>query len=208
MDKKVLRFYFIRHGKTEWNISRQMQGWGDSPLVEEGINGAKAVGDILRDVPFEAVYTSTSKRTQDTANLITNEKYSLHPLEELREMHFGTWEGVSILDLDRDFPEEREIFMTDAAAYTAEVNGGETFYELADRVRDGLEKIVANHEEGNILVVSHGMTLSLLLHLLAGGGIEDYRTKAARILNTSVSVVCYEDGKYEIEALNQVEHLV
>lgn len=208
LSKNGLRLYFVRHGKTEWNISRQMQGWGDSPLVEEGINGAKAAGEMLRDISFEAVYTSTSKRTQETANIITDGKYPLHTLESLREMHFGKWEGLFIDSLDHDFPEERTIFKTDPAAYTAEESGGETFYELADRVLAGLEEIVSKHDEGNILIVSHGLTLSLLLHLLADGKIEDFRDKAVRISNTSVSKVCYTNGVYTIETLNEVEHLI
>lgn len=48
MAEGLRTIYFVRHGKTEWNMTGQMQGWGDSPLVAEGIDGAKAVGEVLK----------------------------------------------------------------------------------------------------------------------------------------------------------------
>ncbi|WP_099223766.1 histidine phosphatase family protein [Listeria costaricensis] len=208
MTSSNLTIYFVRHGKTEWNLTGQMQGWGDSPLVEEGISGAKAVGTALRDVDFEAVYTSPSKRTQDTARLILDDEGSeLHLLEELREMHFGSWEGVRVAELDAQFPEERHEFMTSPATFDACVNGGETYYQLEERVLAGVRKIVQAHAEGNILVVSHGMTLTLLMHLLNGGTVEEHREKGTRILNTSISVVRYEDEAFRVLKVNETEHL-
>ena len=61
--KKQLTFYFIRHGKTVWNTEGLMQGHGDSPLTEEGINGAKKTGVALNNIPFVAAYSSVLKRT-------------------------------------------------------------------------------------------------------------------------------------------------
>ena len=52
--KKQLTFYFIRHGKTVWNTEGLMQGHGDSPLTEEGVNGAKKTGVALNHIPFVA----------------------------------------------------------------------------------------------------------------------------------------------------------
>ena len=61
--KKQLTFYFIRHGKTVWNTEGLMQGHGDSPLTEEGINGAKKTGVALNNIPFIVAYSSILKRT-------------------------------------------------------------------------------------------------------------------------------------------------
>ena len=61
--KKQLTFYFIRHGKTVWNTEGLMQGHGDSPLTEEGINGAKKTGVALNHIPFIAAYSSVLNRT-------------------------------------------------------------------------------------------------------------------------------------------------
>lgn len=74
MASESLKIYFVRHGKTEWNLTGQMQGWGDSPLVSEGKNGAIAVGEALKNIKFNAAYVSPSKRTQDTARYILGQK--------------------------------------------------------------------------------------------------------------------------------------
>lgn len=208
MAEGLRTIYFVRHGKTEWNMTGQMQGWGDSPLVAEGIDGAKAVGEVLKDTPFEAVYTSTSKRTKDTAvYILADRNIEIRALEELKEMSFGTWEGVTVMELDEKYPEERAKILHSPETYSAEVNGGETYYELAERLLQGVEKIISETKSGNILVVSHGMALTLLLYLLQDGTVEDHRKEAPRILNTSISVVDYENGEFTLRKLNEVGHL-
>ncbi|MBC2248423.1 histidine phosphatase family protein [Listeria sp. FSL L7-0123] len=208
MAEGLRRIYFVRHGKTEWNMTGQMQGWGDSPLVAEGIDGAKAVGEVLKDTQIDAVYTSTSKRTQDTAAYILGDReIEIQPLEELKEMSFGTWEGVTVMEIDEKHPKERAQILHDPKAYTAEINGGETYYQLAERLLQGVDKIIAENPSGNILVVSHGMSLTLLLYLLQGGTIEDHRKEAPRILNTSISIVEYQNGEFSLTKLNEIGHL-
>ncbi|AIS58730.1 histidine phosphatase family protein [Listeria ivanovii] len=208
MAEGLRTIYFVRHGKTEWNMTGQMQGWGDSPLVAEGIDGAKAVGEVLKDTQLDAVYTSTSKRTKDTAAYILADRdIEIRELEELKEMHFGTWEGVTVTEIDEKYPEERAKILHSPETYKAEVNGGETYYELAERLQQGVEKIIAETPSGNILVVSHGMSLTLLLYLLQGGTVEDHRKEAPRILNTSISIVEYENGEFTLKKLNEIDHL-
>ncbi|CAM2363310.1 histidine phosphatase family protein [Listeria seeligeri] len=208
MAEGLRTIYFVRHGKTEWNMTGQMQGWGDSPLVAEGIAGAKAVGEVLKDTQIDAVYTSTSKRTKDTAAYILADRdIEIRALEELKEMNFGTWEGVTVTEIDEKHPEERAKILHSPATYKAEVNGGETYYELAERLLQGVQKIVSETKSGNILVVSHGMSLTLLLYLLQGGTVEDHRKEAPRILNTSISVVDYENGEFTLRKLNEIGHL-
>ncbi|KUG36703.1 phosphoglycerate mutase [Listeria monocytogenes] len=189
-------------------MTGQMQGWGDSPLVAEGIDGAKAVGEVLKDMQIDAVYTSTSKRTQDTAAYILGDReIEIRPLEELKEMGFGTWEGIRVTEIDEKHPEERAKILHSPETYKAEVNGGETYYELAERLLEGVEKIIADNPNGNILVVSHGMSLTLLLYLLQGGTIEDHRKEAPRILNTSISIVEYQNGEFSLKKINEIGHL-
>ncbi|MGJ8729473.1 histidine phosphatase family protein [Listeria aquatica] len=209
MASQSLRFYFVRHGKTEWNLSGQMQGWGDSPLVTEGKNGAIAVGEALRNVKFRNAYVSPSKRTQETAKyIIGSRKIPVQLMDDFREMGFGSWEGEYISDLDVRFKESRTEMLTSPATFDARENGGETFYELEKRVLRGVEQIIQQEKKGgNVLVVSHGMALTLLLYLLSGGEMSDHRTKGTRILNTSISVVEYQEGKFNILDLNNTDHL-
>ncbi len=208
MEQGKLTIYFVRHGKTEWNLTGQMQGWGDSPLVSEGKNGAILVGEALQDIHFKAAYVSPSKRTQDTAKyILSGKKVPIHLTEEFREMSFGSWEGIRVSELDIQFKEAREAMLHSPATFDASENGGETYYELETRIQKGMQKLISEQKSGNILVVSHGMTLTLLMFLLAGGEMADHRSKGERILNTSISKVEYSDGKFHIVKLNDVAHL-
>ncbi|MEC1652355.1 histidine phosphatase family protein [Bacillus vallismortis] len=63
----MLHLYIARHGQTQWNVEKRMQGWLDSDLTELGQYNARALGERLRDNEFNQVYISPSKRTEETA---------------------------------------------------------------------------------------------------------------------------------------------
>lgn len=129
--KKQLTFYFIRHGKTVWNTDGLMQGHGDSPLTEEGINGAKKTGVALNNIPFIAAYSSILKRTIETASHIIGERdIPLFHHQGLNEQYFGSWEGL-VVDTLREHPEFKQL-IKDPANYKAQVNGGETWQNHRD----------------------------------------------------------------------------
>ena len=67
---KRVTFYYVRHGRTLFNEVGKMQGWSDSPLTEEGIANAYQAKKLLEDINFNHIYTSTSERCIDTANII------------------------------------------------------------------------------------------------------------------------------------------
>ena len=136
--KKQLTFYFIRHGKTVWNTEGLMQGHGDSPLTEEGVNGAKKTGMALNHIPFVAAYSSVLKRTIATASHIIGERdIPLFHHQGLNEQYFGSWEG-KVVDTLREHPEFKQL-IKDPANYKAQVNGGETFEQLGERAMKALQ---------------------------------------------------------------------
>ncbi|MCY7919778.1 histidine phosphatase family protein [Bacillus vallismortis] len=63
----MLHLYIARHGQTQWNVEKRMQGWQDSDLTELGLYNARALGERLPDIEFNQVYISPSKRTEETA---------------------------------------------------------------------------------------------------------------------------------------------
>ena len=177
--KKQLTFYFIRHGKTVWNTEGLMQGHGDSPLTEEGVNGAEKTGVALNHIPFVAAYSSVLKRTIATASHIIGERdIPLFHHQGLNEQYFGTWEGQPV-DTLREHPE--------------------------------FQQLIKVHNYGNILIVSHGHTLRLLLALLNGATWKNHRDedKSVSLINASISVVHYDDKKgFDVEKINESRHLV
>ena len=107
--KKQLTFYFIRHGRTVWNEQGLMQGSGDSPLTEEGIQSAVKTGQALQNVDFIAAYSSCLQRTIDTANYIIGDRnIPLFQHRGLNEHYFGSWEGTNV-ELIRPLPEFQQM---------------------------------------------------------------------------------------------------
>ena len=210
---KHLTFYFVRHGRTLWNEQGLLQGFGNSALTEIGVKGAKQTGEALQRIPFVAAYSSCLQRTIDTAQHILGERnVPLFQHKGLNEQYFGSWEGLPVEEL-RSLEEFNQM-LKDAANYKAQSNGGETFEQLAKRAMKALQDIIQVHEQGNILIVSHGHTLRLLLALLAGTSWQEHRYegKSQSLLNCAINIVHYKqshatDGKFIIESINEAGHL-
>ena len=210
---KHLTFYLVRHGRTLWNEQGLLQGFGNSDLTEQGVKGAKQTGVALKHIPFVAAYSSCLQRTIDTAQYILGERdVPLFQHKGLNEQYFGSWEGLSVEKL-RSLDEFNQM-RKDAANYKAQSTGGETFEQLAKRAMKALQDIIQVHEQGNILIVSHGHTLRLLLALLAGTGWQEHRDegKSQSLLNCAINIVHYKqsnetDRKFIIETINEAGHL-
>ncbi len=210
---KHLTFYLVRHGRTLWNEQGLLQGFGNSDLTEQGVKGAKQTGEALQRIPFVAAYSSCLQRTIDTAQYILGERdVPLFQHKGLNEQYFGSWEGLPVEKL-RSLDEFHQM-LKDAANYKAQSNGGETFEQLAKRAMKALQDIIQIHEQGNILIVSHGHTLRLLLALLAGISWQEHRHegKSQSLLNCAINIVHYKqshatDGKFIIDTINEAGHL-
>ncbi|MFZ7163991.1 histidine phosphatase family protein [Avibacterium avium] len=212
--KKQLTFYLVRHGRTVWNEQGLLQGQGDSPLIAEGIEGAIKTGEHLANVPFVAAYSSLLKRAMDTTQYIIGERnIPFFQHKGLNEHFFGSWEGVLVDSIRQS--EEFQQMTKDPANYQAKSNSGETFAELAERAMQAVYDIINVHNEGNILLVSHGHTLRLLLALFDGSTWQNHREnpRVIRLDNTSISIVHYEQaenenvGRFVLETVNSTAHL-
>lgn len=208
----ALQVYLIRHGRTQWNEQRRLQGWGDSPLVEAGIIGAKRTGQALADIPFSACYSSLMKRAQDTADYIIGDRDILHLHHKgLNELNFGEWEG-RLADELREHPEYQQL-SENPKDYQAIDNKGETIEQFYQRVTKTFEQIIARHttneHDENILIVSHGLTLTLLTAVINGVHWHDFRNpeKHRFTENTAINIVRVEKGKMELIEFNNTDHL-
>lgn len=204
-----INIYLIRHGKTEWNIEGRLQGSQNSNLVEEGISGAKITGVALKDVPFSACYSSMQKRAQDTADYIIGERAIPHFHHHgLNEFDFGIWEGRKSVDI-AEHPEYK-LLRTKPAEYQAIESKGEIIEQLYQRAIKAFNDIVQSHQDGdNVLVVSHGMTLTLLTAVLKGLPWQEFRNpeKHQFVMNTAINIVEVENGKTTLVKFNDISHL-
>jgi len=203
-----LKLYIVRHGQTEWNVLEKFQGQLNSPLTEAGIEKVRETAEELKNVVFSKVYTSQVGRTIGTAEIILEhnknqiereDKLELNKLYELNEIYFGEWQGQTFAEIEKKYPEQYHNYFYDVKKYDAKTIGGEELKDGLDRFLKGLNQIVSENKEGNILVVTHGTVLELFFNYIQNVEAHDLDERKL-IGNGEYKIFGYEDGKYfEIE---------
>jgi len=154
----MTQIYLARHGETEWNAIRRVQGWTDIPLSPHGAAQAEALGERLKRIPLAAVYSSDLGRALETARpAAARQGLSVTPLRELREKRFGDWEGLTQFELERDYSALWHRYHTERDL-NAIVPGGETWPQVQTRMAGALHQILAAHPgtADAVLLVGHG----------------------------------------------------
>ncbi len=197
--------FLVRHGETIWNAEHRMQGWKDSPLSDRGKAQAKALQQRLADVPFTAVYASPTGRALQTAEILLRDRdESITPCPELREIRLGPWEGMRLDDVKATAPELFETFWHAPDQYAPPQ--GEAFEAVQARAVHALDHILARHAQGNVLIVSHTVTLKVLLAFIKERPLAEI-WELPYLKPTSVSIVAVNAGHVEVVAEGDVSHL-
>lgn len=180
--------YIIRHGQTEMNNRKELQGRSNYPLNEAGIAQATEAAEGLRNIHFDRVYTSPLKRAIQTAKLVVP---SVEPVIEdrLLEMDYGPYEGA---DLNR-LPPEIITFFRDFVHNPAP-DGMEQLSSVVGRVGAFLDEI--RNVEGNILISAHAISMKAMLEFLTPESKGAYWSKY--IGNCAVYVVQNRNGHFGI----------
>lgn len=132
-----MKIYFVRHGKTEWNLEGRFQGYsGDSKLLEESFHDLESLGEYLATVPFDKIYSSDLQRAHITAERIADLNHYCKSVETkagFREWNFGRLEGTKI-GLFRDiYPKQYHAFKRNVAIFRADMFEGETVSQATSR---------------------------------------------------------------------------
>ncbi len=137
-------FYFLRHGETDWNKLRLMQGQTDTPLNTTGIFQAEAVAQVIAKKKIATIVTSPLRRAKHTADIVAKQLpgVKIVELHELKESHFGSYEG-------HPSGAWRDDWVQGAA-----LPGGELYNDFLERSLTGINKALEN--PGPVLVISHG----------------------------------------------------
>ncbi len=156
--------YIIRHGKTDWNDQRKLQGQTDIPLNEEGRLSASAAAIEYKDIPFDLCFCSPLQRARETAELLLEGRdVPVRYDDRLKEMAFGVCEGLANSFQMPDSPVNEFFFHPEN--YRVPVEGGESTYDLIGRTGGFLkEEVYPLLEDGkNILIVGHGAMNSSII---------------------------------------------
>lgn len=161
----MTRILLARHGETEWNAVRRVQGWTDIPLSARGQCQAEALAVRLADTRLDAVYSSDLSRAERTAApTAARHGLAVQMVPGLREKGFGDWEGLTQADLERDYADLWHRYHV-ARDLNALVPGGETWPQVQERLSAVLRRILAAHPgpEETVLLVGHGGSGRMLI---------------------------------------------
>lgn len=158
-----MKLYIIRHGETQWNKEKRLQGRSNVQLNEYGRELARITGEALKEIHFNEVYSSPLDRAYETAQIITGGRCDIIKDELLTEISFGVHEGIPTSELGESI---NNFFFAPEKYVPAE--GGETYEEACARAKEFLENVIypMRGTDKNVLIVAHGaMNKALMLNL-------------------------------------------
>lgn len=197
--------YLIRHGETDLNKQKRLQGQTDIPLNEYGRELARITGQALREVKFDAVFSSPLFRAVETAEIIMgNRDCPFYTDGRIQEISFGDYEGMCYKGTagaeeipcvpDADFLN----FFRAPELYVTPPNG-ESFKEVIARTGDFYRELTHNslYRERTVLISTHGCALKALLANMRPTKIRDFWGEGVH-RNCAVTIVCVTDDRAKI----------
>jgi uncharacterized phosphatase len=178
--------YLVRHGETDWNAQRRIQGSTDIPLNETGRAQAVTTGMLLARRSWNGLFSSPLGRAMETARIIGSEVgiSSVDIIDALAERNYGEAEGLDYEQIEDRFPGD------------SPVPGRETHQEVADRVLPALMEVALGHAGESLIVVTHGGVIRSVLNVVDPG------VSHGRISNGSIHSFELVDGSLELVVFN------
>jgi 2,3-bisphosphoglycerate-dependent phosphoglycerate mutase len=158
--KNAALLCMVRHGETEWNAARRVQGQLDVPLSEVGRAQAGSLSQALPEGRFSALYSSDLLRVRQTAAPAA-ERLGLEPRLDpaLRERHYGTFQSLTFAELKASRPEDYARYEARDPAF--DFGGGESLRDFSARALACLTAIAERHAGEEVLVFTHGGVLEM-----------------------------------------------
>ena len=200
-----MKLYIIRHGQTDWNIAKKIQGRQDIPLNERGHFQAQCLGKAMENRPITAVFSSPQIRAMETAIAVASPAgVPVIPVRDLMEINYGVWEGKT----------EEELFRDDRALYEAWWSHpaetappeGESINQVNERCRQAWKEIKPQLT-GDAAIVAHGGLLAHFMEQLLGNESVAASTVAH---NASITTIEYEPEteRFTLVEFDDYRHLL
>ena len=153
-----MNLYVVRHGETNWNKERRVQGITDIPLTEKGIEDAKELKELIKDLNIDVVISSPLIRARETAKIITDASLPVNIDDRIKERDWGMNEGALIDEVDR--------WDCWDVILNTRVQNIEPLQDFMYRVSDFIEDIKVKYKDKNVLVVTHSAVSRVIYYLL------------------------------------------
>ena len=204
-----MKLYFVRHGRTLWNLEGRFQGAsGDSPLLPDSIDILKQLGQYLKEIPFDTIYSSDLPRAVKSAEIIQSQLQAPCPLKiipDLREWQLGKLEGLKITTLNSIYPQQIKAFRSNLAQFDTRMFEAESLYSTTQRTIQFIKSLKESPTE-RILIVGHGANLTASLRTLLGYK-EAHLRKDGGLANASLTVLETDDFEtFTLERWNDTSY--
>jgi broad specificity phosphatase PhoE len=199
------RLYLVRHGATQLTAEDRFSGAANVYLSDEGRAQTERLALRLADDNISANYSSPLDRTMETA-VILAKPHGLTPIQQegLREISHGHWESMTRKDVEENFRDEYMAWEADP--FTFAPDGGESGISVLARALPVIREIVVNHENKNIVVVSHKATIRLILSSLLGFDERGYRDRLDQA-PACLNILDFKDSVHaRLMLFNDVSH--
>lgn len=199
------KIYLVRHGETLWNKEQRSQGCSnDIPLSEEGLLQAKAIAKRLKKEKIDLFYSSDLIRAYKTASIISREhNAAVQKCSEFREINLGDWEGLRFDEIREKYNDIYNVWRK--TPHLALIPNAERVSDIIIRAIGKLNKIIEENEDKNILIVSHGITIKVMLSAILG--MELSNMHKIRQDNTALNIIEYNGESFDILLMNDTCHL-
>ena len=200
-----MKLYIIRHGQTDWNIAKKIQGRQDIPLNERGHFQAQCLGKAMENRPITAVFSSPQIRAMETAIAVASPAgVPVIPVRDLMEINYGVWEGKTEEELLRDDRALYEAWWSHPAE-TAPPEG-ERINQVNERCRQAWKEIKPQLT-GDAAIVAHGGLLAHFMEQLLGSESIAASTVAH---NASITTIEYEPEteRFVLVEFDDYKHLL
>lgn len=183
-----MNIYLLRHGETNWNLERKMQGIQDIPLNNSGKEQAIKCSKFFIDKDIKAIYSSPLSRAKETAQIIADSLSipQVHIDRGFIERDFGKASGLTFEEYN-SYPKDYDFSIED-------------FKQSSQRIMNAINSSANNHPDSTILIVSHGAILCSAFYSISNGQIGSNMTL---LTNCSVSLIEYSNFQYNITFYNR-----
>ncbi len=200
------RFCLVRHGETDWNAERRLQGYTDTHLNTRGLAQADQMAKALKKInfQFDVLYTSDLQRAKQTANAIEG-LYAVSAISHssLRERHLGALQGLTVSEAPLLEPELWNTHLSRDIHH--ELRGGESILQFSSRIKNALQDIQEKHAGKTILIISHGGALDMMYRIASNQALDAEREVA--VPNTSLNWISYDEAKWKVDSWADTSHL-
>lgn len=201
---RITRFCLVRHGETDWNGEKRIQGQIDIDLNATGEGQARALRSALAGHSFDAIYSSDLLRALNTARIATaGLGVAVSPAPTLRERHFGVLQGTTPHEASRQYPEVHRHHQARTPDYDNLT--GESLVTFAARVMAGLEAMATRHAGQHVLAFTHGGVLDVVYRAATGRAIDAPRDFT--LGNAALNWLDYNGGRWQLIAWADSRHL-